>query len=285
MALKWGIAGAGRISNDFVNALGTLNEKDHEVVAVAARDLSRAKEFAQRFGIPKAHGSYLELASDPKVEVVYVGTLNPQHFEVALMMLEHGKHVLVEKSLCLNEKQAQQLIAYAKQKNLFLMEAIWSRCFPSYHYVCNQIKDGVLGDITMVEAEIGFEGLDTIDNISKKKLGGGAVLAFGVYPIQICQLVYQQAPKSIAANGTLNEDGVDVEGSVEVNYGENKMGKMRFSAINTLNNKATIIGTKGKITVCVYMEHKIFLIFNKTRNSYFNPLQSDIRILGTIFNY
>lgn len=166
MALKWGIAGAGKISHDFANAIGTLNENEHKIVAVAARNSSRADEFAQRFGILKSYGSYLEIANDRDIEVVYVGTLNPQHLEVALLMLEHGKHVLVEKSLCMNEKQAQQLITYAQQKKLFLMEAIWSRCFPSYQYIRNQIKNGMLGDITMVEAEIGFEGLNKIDNIS-----------------------------------------------------------------------------------------------------------------------
>lgn len=159
MALKWGIAAAGRISHDFVNAFSTLDEKDHEVVAVAARDLSRAKEFAEKFEIPTAYGSYLELATDPEVEVVYVATLNPQHFEVATLMLEHGKNVLVEKPLCINEKQASKLIALAEERNLFLMEAIWSRLFPSYQHIRKQINSGVLGDITSVEVEFGFASL------------------------------------------------------------------------------------------------------------------------------
>lgn len=166
MALKWGIAAAGKISHDFVNAVGTLSEDDHQVVAVAARDLGRSQEFAERFGIPKAYGSYSELAQDPNVEAVYVGTLNPQHLEVALLMLEHGKHLLVEKPLCMNEKQAHKLITYAERKKLFLMEAIWSRFFPSYQYVQKQIKNGMLGDITSVEVEFGFGSLDKVDRLS-----------------------------------------------------------------------------------------------------------------------
>lgn len=166
MALKWGIASAGRISNDFVNAVGTLSEADHQVVAVAARDLNRAKEFAERFGIPKAYSSYLELAQDPNVEAVYIGTLHPQHLEVGLLMLEHGKHVLCEKPLCMNEKQVRKLVTYAKQKNLFLMEAIWSRLFPSYQYVRQQIQSGKLGEILSVDVDFGFARLADVDRIT-----------------------------------------------------------------------------------------------------------------------
>lgn len=123
MALKWGIAAAGLICHDFVNAMGTHN-KDQKVIAVAARDVDRADEFAQRFDIPKAYGNYLELAQDCDVEIVYIGVLIPQHLEVAMLMLDHGKHVLCEKPMCLNEKQVRILTSYAKKNNLFLMEGM-----------------------------------------------------------------------------------------------------------------------------------------------------------------
>lgn len=166
MALKWGIASAGRISHDFVNALGTLNEKDHEIVAVAAQDLGRANEFATRFGIQKTYDNYLELATDPDIEVVYIGTINTKHFEVAKLMLENNKHVLVEKPLCMNENQARDLISFAKNKNLFLMEAIWSRFFPSYQYIREQIHKGVLGEILSVDVEFGFENLLSVERLA-----------------------------------------------------------------------------------------------------------------------
>ena len=165
MALKWGFAAAGKISHDFATALGTLNESNHQVVAVTDPFCS-SKEFADRFGIPKSYSFYLELAQDPDVEVVHIGVLNPRHFEVARLMLQHGKHVLVEKPLCLNEKQAQKLITLAEQKKLFLMEAIWSRFLPSNLYVRQQIESGALGEITSVEVEFGFEGLDKLERIS-----------------------------------------------------------------------------------------------------------------------
>lgn len=157
MALNWGIVSVGFISHDFVNALQTLDSNDHKVVAVAARDLSRAQEFADRFNIPKAYSDYLQLAKDQNVEVVYIGTINLQHFNVARLMLEHGKHVLVEKPLCMNEKQAKELIDYAKEKNLFLMEAIWSRCFPSYKFLGELVGSGKLGEIKAIDIEFGVQ--------------------------------------------------------------------------------------------------------------------------------
>lgn len=156
MALNWGIASAGKISHDFVNAVGTLSDNDHRVVAVGARDLNRAREFAQLHDIEKYYSSYEELASDPNVEVVYVGVLNPQHYSVAMLMLEHNKHVLCEKPLCMNEKEVKKLIAYAERKKLFIMEAIWSRFFPSYQYLQKQIKNEMLGEIQEVNVSFGF---------------------------------------------------------------------------------------------------------------------------------
>lgn len=165
MALKWGIASAGSIAYDLANALTTLSKDEHQVVAVGARDLSRAKEFAERFEIPNAYEGYLKLAQDPNVEVVYIGTLIPQHLEQAKMMLDHGKHVVIKKPMCLNEKEVKELVAYARQKNLFLMEAIWSRFFPSYQYIRKQITDGKLGDIVSVDASFGDASLGHVERL------------------------------------------------------------------------------------------------------------------------
>jgi len=218
------------------------------VVAIAARDLNRAQEFADRFGIPKAYASYQELAEDSNIEVVYIGNLIPQHMEVGLLMLEHGKHVLVEKPLTLNEKQSRKLIDCAERKKLFLMEAIWSRFFPSYQYIRKQIENGMLGDIVSVDVEFGFD-LSKVDRLIKKDLGGGSLLDLGVYTIQISQWAFQQAPKSIKATGKLNEDGVDLEIQAEINYGEDRLARIQTSALKELGNTAKIVGTKGEITI------------------------------------
>lgn len=157
MALRWGFAAAGNISFDFVNSLTTLNKDEHQVVAVAARDLNRAQEFAKRFDIPKAYGNYLELAKDPNIEIVHVGLIHIQHLAVATMMLEHGKHVLCEVPMGINEKQVQKLVTLAKEKNVFLIEGIWTGHFPAYRYVHQQIQRGALGEIQSVDIDCGVE--------------------------------------------------------------------------------------------------------------------------------
>lgn len=248
MPLKWGIASAGKISHDFVNAVGTLSDNDHNVVAVAARDLNRAKEFAQLHNIEKYYSSYEELANDPNVDVVYIGVLNPQHYSVAMLMLENGKHVLCEKPLCMNEKEVKKLVAYAERKKLFLMEAIWSRFFPSYQYLRKQINNEMLGEIQEVHVTFGFP-LDDVDRLAKKELGGGTILDLGVYTIQICQWVFQQPPKKIEATGTLNADGVDMAMKATLTYSDNAFATIETSATTKLVNEAVIKGTKGTITL------------------------------------
>lgn len=126
------------------------------MVAVAARtNLTRAKEFAQKFSIPKAYAGYENLACNPEIEIVYVGNLNPQHFSTAKLMLENRKSVLVEKPLAMNSRQTKILTDLARSKRLFFAEGLWSRYLPSYAFIRQQIEDGKLGEIISVDAELG----------------------------------------------------------------------------------------------------------------------------------
>ncbi|XP_055917937.1 trans-1,2-dihydrobenzene-1,2-diol dehydrogenase-like [Eupeodes corollae] len=246
--LRWGIVSAGKISHDFVTALSTLPSDEHSVVAIAARDKSRAEEFAKLHEIPNAFGSYEELAESKDIDVVYIGSINPQHFDIGMMMLEHGKHVLIEKPLCMNEKQAKKLITYAERKKLFLMEAVWSRFFPAYQYIRKQIASGVLGTIEEVNVSFGFD-LMAVDRVQKKELGGGTLLDLGIYTIQLCQWAFQEPPLTIKATGELNADGVDLSIDGELHYSGSRVAKIQTSAKKLLENKAIIKGSKGQITL------------------------------------
>nr|CAD7435799.1 unnamed protein product [Timema monikensis] len=166
MATRWGIASAGKISHDFVTALSVLPQAEHVVVAVAARQLSRAKDFATLHNIKAAYGSYEELAKDPNVDVVYVGSIHPQHMQITSLMLNSGKPCLVEKPLTLNLKETKQLINLARNKKLFLMEAIWSRFFPVYQLLRDELKAGTLGDVLQVIANFGIP-IENVDRIKQ----------------------------------------------------------------------------------------------------------------------
>ncbi|KZC13216.1 PREDICTED: trans-1,2-dihydrobenzene-1,2-diol dehydrogenase-like [Dufourea novaeangliae] len=249
MATRWGIASAGNISHDFVTAIGALPKSEHEVVAVAARDLSRAQTFADLHKIKKAYDNYSKLAEDKDIDVVYIGTLNPQHFEIAKLMLNNGKHVLCEKPLTMNLKQTTELINLAKSKKLFLMEAIWSRCFPAYETIKKEIESGSIGEIYQVVVSFGFK-LTDIERLNVKKLGGGTVLDLGVYGIHFACFVFNnEVPHTVRASGCLNEDGVDMSVSANFLYKGNRTATIITHSVVDLPNEAYIIGTKGTIRV------------------------------------
>lgn len=178
-----------------------------QTVAVAARSIDDAKKFAANHKIPRAYGSYQELANDPEVEVVYIGTLVTHHYCTTKMMLEAGKHVLVEKSFTATSKAARELINLARAKKLFLMEAIWSRFNPVYTLLMEKIKTKALGDVVSVNATFGLD-LTNVERLIKKSAGGGTALDLGVYTLNLIQVaVDNKKPEQILAAGHLNEDG------------------------------------------------------------------------------
>lgn len=246
--LRWGIVSAGKISHDFTTALATWPKEQHLAVAVSARKLADAEQFAKKHGLAKAYEGYEALAKDAGVDAVYIGAINPAHHEIGLLMLDHGKHVLCEKPLCINEGQSLRLLAHAQTKKLFLMEAIWSRFFPSYIHLRDRINAGELGDIQQVEVEFGFPLAD-VDRLRMKQLGGGTVLDLGVYTIQACLWAFRAAPTKIVAKGKLNEDGVDVEVAAELHFANGGIAKMKTSALEKLANVATVRGSKGTVTL------------------------------------
>uniref|UniRef100_A0A182JXB9 Trans-1,2-dihydrobenzene-1,2-diol dehydrogenase n=1 Tax=Anopheles christyi TaxID=43041 RepID=A0A182JXB9_9DIPT len=247
--LRWGIASAGKISHDFVNAVGTLPATDHQVVAVAARKLKDAENFAILHGIETAHEGYQALAKNPNVDVVYIGAVNTVHYELGMLMLEHGKHVLCEKPLCLNEGQAKRLVKLATERNLFLMEAIWSRFFPFYRQLREFIDQGDLGEIREVEVSFGFV-LTDVDRLRLKSLGGGTVLDLGVYTIQMCLWAFGgRSPEKIVASGVTNDEGVDLEVTAELHFPGKGIGRMKMSALQEQKNTAVVRGSKGSVTL------------------------------------
>ncbi|KAJ1525628.1 hypothetical protein ONE63_008846 [Megalurothrips usitatus] len=248
MTTNWGIASAGLISHDFATAVATLPSNEHKLVAVAARDLTRAKEFAARHNIPHAHSSYEDLAKNPDVDVVYVGVINTQHFQVSKLMLEHGKHVLCEKPLCMNQKETAEILKLAKEKKLFFMEAIWSRFFPSYDLVRQELSNGTIGEV--VQLQVNFGVFIDAARVKQKDLGGGTILDLGVYVLQLAVMVFgSKLPLTVKAVGNLNADGVDDNAAIVMTYPGSKTAVLSTSSLATMSNDAIIYGTKGNIKI------------------------------------
>lgn len=249
MATKWGVLSAGKICHDFVTATRSLPQGDHEFVAVAARSLESASEFAARHNIPKSYGSYDELAKDTNVEVVYIGTITSQHFSACKLMLEHKKHVLMEKPLTLNLKQTKTLIQMAQENSCFLMEAVWSRFLPSYRHLMNLIKDKAVGDIVHVHSNFG-KPLTRVERLMKRSMGGGTLLDLGIYALNAVSVAYKgDKPQKIAAVGHLNDDGVDIAVTASLQYEGNRTASITTSALGHLPCDLVITGTEGDIHI------------------------------------
>ncbi|XP_069857116.1 trans-1,2-dihydrobenzene-1,2-diol dehydrogenase isoform X1 [Dipodomys merriami] len=245
MALRWGIVSAGLIASDFTTVLGTLPRSDHQVVAVAARDLSRAKEFARKHDIPKAYGSYAELAKDPNVEVVYVGTQHPQHKDTVLLCLAAGKAVLCEKPMGVTAAEVREMVAEARSRGLFLMEAIWTRFFPAVDALKSALAQGIVGDLRVARAEFGFN-LTHVPRAIDAAQAGGSLLDLGIYCVQFISMVFNgQKPEKISAVGRLYETGVDDTVSVLLQYPGGVHASFTCSITAELSNTASVSGTKG----------------------------------------
>ncbi|XP_029000334.1 trans-1,2-dihydrobenzene-1,2-diol dehydrogenase-like isoform X2 [Betta splendens] len=249
MATRWGICGTGRISHDFIVALETLPAKEHQVVAVAARKLEDAREFAKRHNICRAYGGYEELARDPAIDVVYVGVIHPHHLSACLLFTNAKKNVLCEKPLAMNTKEVQQILASAKMNDVFFMEAVWTRFFPAFVEIRRLLTQEELGEVKMVRAEFGVP-LTHKPRCVQKELGGGALLDVGIYCLQLISMVYNgEKPECIQATGVPLETGVDETVVATLKYSKNRLAVLTCSLRMELPNDAVIVGTKGTIRV------------------------------------
>uniref|UniRef100_A0A034WTD2 Trans-1,2-dihydrobenzene-1,2-diol dehydrogenase n=1 Tax=Bactrocera dorsalis TaxID=27457 RepID=A0A034WTD2_BACDO len=244
--LKWGIAAASRITHDFVNALSTIEDSQHTVLAVADVEMARAREFAARHEIPKCYDGFDALSLDADVDVVFVGTLNAYRYRVVRLMLERAKHVLCEKPLCLSVPQAEELYRVAKERNVFLMEGMWSRCFPSYARLHELLQSDCIGEITHIQVQHGCPAY------VERSLGSSITLELGLYALQLGQLIYGCAPVHVKCNAQLNNVGVDVECEFILDYGQNRKLAACISGLENLENCAKLLGSKGEIKLNNY---------------------------------
>lgn len=251
MTVRWGIAGPGAIAVGFANDLRLV--PGAELAAIGSRNADRAREFAERFEAPNAHGSYEDLAADPSVDVVYVATPQSRHERDVLMFLEAGKHVLCEKPFALNAAQAGRMIEAARARSLFLMEALWSRFLPPYRRLAELLDHGAIGEIQLVEADFGFVlPVDPAHRLFDPERGGGGLLDLGVYPVQLASLVLG-APDRVAAIGRVGVTGVDEQVAAVLGYSRGSLAVVKASITSSMTCTARLSGTKGVIELPAFM--------------------------------
>jgi predicted dehydrogenase len=227
-------------------ALQTLG--DASVVAVGSRTQEAADDFAARFAIPSAHGSYADLYADPDVDIIYVASPHSNHHEMTVAAVRAGKHVLCEKAFALNARQSREMAAAARESGRFLMEAMWTWFMPAVIDVKRRVDAGEIGDLLLIEADFGIAVLDENGRHRRPDLAGGALLDLGVYPISFARF-FAGDPIEIKALGTLGPSGVDATLGGVVSFDRGVLGVFYTTLDATTTLSATIIGTGGQITV------------------------------------
>ncbi|KAK7228912.1 hypothetical protein V2G26_001082 [Clonostachys chloroleuca] len=281
--VKWGIMATGGIAATFCKDILTnpetrgVSDVRHEIVAVSSSSSSdRAAAFIKDIKGPstaKLYGSYHELVADPNVDIVYVATPHSHHFQNAMLALEAGKHVLCEKAFTVTASQVKKLVEKAKAKNLFLMEAVWTRFFPLSIKIRELITSGAIGTVHRTIADLSFNSSQPDGNLEfpdtnrmvNLDLAGGAVLDLGIYSLTwVFQTLYhtqpeaqKEAPRVIAASNQYRT-GADEQTTIICQFPQHKSMGVALTGLrvatdpdghNTAGPAVRIQGTKGEIQV------------------------------------
>ncbi|MGW0839117.1 Gfo/Idh/MocA family protein [Streptomyces sp. NPDC002787] len=245
--VRWGILATGGIAAAFTADLVDL--PDAEVVAVASRSEDSAKAFAERFGIPRAYGDWRALAEDADVDVVYVATPHSAHRTAAGMCLEAGRNVLCEKPFTLNVREAEELVALARERGRFLMEAMWMYCNPVVRRIAEMVRDGAIGEVRTVQADFGILGpIAPSHRLRDPAQGGGAMLDLGVYPVSFAHLLLGE-PSDVTASAVLSKEGIDLQTGALLSWERGAFASVHCSIVGGTGTTASITGSEGRIDI------------------------------------
>ena len=246
--IRWGFLATGWMAEKFAEGMSVV--PDAEIAAVGSRALDTADAFGDRFEVPRRYGSYAELVADPDIDIVYVSSPNPFHREHTLLALEAGKPVLCEKPFALNAGEAEEMIAAARSRQLFLMEAMWARFIPGMIKVREWLASGAIGEVRMLDAEFGFRArFDPTQRLFNPRLGGGSLLDIGIYTLAFASMVLGPHPGRVEALAEMGKTGVDDQAAVLLGYAGGQIAVLRSAVRTTFQGRARIHGTEGMITL------------------------------------
>jgi scyllo-inositol 2-dehydrogenase (NADP+) len=243
--IKWCILGTGWISRKFAEALKAVDNS--ELYAVGSRTRENAESFAREFNVTKAYSSYDEATNDRDVNVIYIGTPHTLHCENTLMCLEKGKNVLCEKPFGINGSEVRKMVAKAKEKNLFLMEALWTRFLPNIIKTKELIDSGEIGKVKFLNSCFSVKSSYGPEHRQyNRALGGGSLLDIGIYNVFLSLFLLGKPKEFIAMAGIGNTD-VDNSCSFTFKYDNDTLAVMYSSFMAQSNSIAEIHGETGKI--------------------------------------
>ena len=241
-----GIIGCGWIAEKMAITLQGM--KGVEAYAIASRDLSKAKAFAERWNFTRAYGSYEEMLDDECVDLVYIATPHSHHYTHTRLSLLKGKPVLCEKAFTANAKEAEELILLAKEKNLFLTEAIWTRYMPLSRTISELVNKGVIGNPKLLTANLCYPNFHK-ERMHKPELAGGALLDLGVYTLNFAAMIFGTNIIRTTSTCIKSDTGVDAQNSIILEYADGKMAVLCSSQMAKSDRQGIISGDKGYMIV------------------------------------
>lgn len=258
---RWGFVATGRIARTVARDLALV---DGAVpFAVGSRSQRRAEAFAAEHGFARAYGSYSELFEDPDVDVVYIASPHGQHHRDVSAALDAGKPVLVEKAFTVSHAAAADLVARARERGLFLMEAMWTRFLPVIMELRHLVTSGAIGEVRAIDADLGFRiEVDPRNRLWAPELGGGAVLDLGVYPVSFAHMLLG-VPSSVAVTGSLGHTGVDADVGLLLGWADGAHARLGCSLTSHVEGRAVVVGTHGRIEVPSPFHHPPHLVVHR----------------------
>ena len=242
-ALRWGVLAPGDIARDFTATMHA--NTDQRVVAAGSRSAERAAAFAERHGLERSYGSYAQLVADDGVDVVYVAAPHTEHLPLALLAIEAGKHVLVEKPLATSAVEGERIAAAARAAGVFAGEAMWTRYLPHSAVLRQVIDRGDLGDVRLATADVGWAlGDDPPPRMTDPALAGGTVLDAGVYGFWFAHFAIG-APSAVHATGTVLPSGVEDQAVALLRGRDGRAATVGTTMAGTNTGLGSIVGTAG----------------------------------------
>lgn len=254
------ILGAGHIAEKMATAINGIEEAT--LYAVASRSMDKAEDFAKKHGAQKAYGSYEEMLEDEKVDLVYVATPHSMHCAHAKLCIEYGRAVLVEKAFCANAGQAREVIELAREKKVFLAEAIWTRYLPAREELLHLIAEGTIGEVVSVEADFSIP-ISKVERLREPALAGGALLDLGMYCLTFASIFLGDDIEKIDSTCMKYETGVDATDQIIISYKNGKKAFLRTSMVSGSRNEGRINGTGGYIHVQNLNNYEEYEVYDK----------------------
>ncbi len=251
--IRWGILGTGRIARTFCGMLNRLEQA--EVRAVGSRSLETAEAFGREYGIQNRYGSYEDFVWDEETDIIYVATPIGSHYENVKLCLEAGKHVLCEKALTRKAAEAEELYALAREKQLFLMEAMWSKCHPVFQKLMQWKREGAFGEIQGVDARF-YTAAGRSHRLYKDRNQGGTLYDLSIYPLTYACALLGYEPAQITARAAQGGDNVDVMETIQLLYENGAFASLTGGLACDRQMSLYIHGTKGRVLIEKEYFHK-----------------------------